>query len=333
MKILLDSHAYAPRIGGIETVSQILAQGLRSKGHQVVVTTRTPGASSDGDLQVVRQPDWKTLQRLLSSSDVLVQSNISLPVLLAALWRRIPVLLIHHTWIARSHGGKALKDRFKLFMTRFADRNLAVSDALARTIPVTCGLFPNPYRADVFQTRHDMPRDLEFVYVGRLVSDKGVDLLLEALARLDANGKPPWLSILGEGPERRALEQQAGQLGIASRVRFLGSLSPQEVASELNRHRVLVAPSRWNEPFGLIALEGMACGCRVVGSSGGGLPEAMGGLGHIFPNGQVMELERAMKAALGAPPPGKEVEAHLHRHHPEQVVRFLLDQLQSLLSQ
>jgi len=66
----------------------------------------------------------------------------------------------------------------------------------------------------------------------------------------------------------------------------------------MNRHRVLVVPSRWNEPFGIVALEGMACGCLVVGSEGGGLREAIGAAGLTFPNGEALALADCLRKAL-----------------------------------
>ena len=52
------------------------------------------------------------------------------------------------------------------------------------------------------------------------------------------------------------------------------------MVEELNRHEIMVVPSRWNELFGVVALEGMACGCAMLVSDGGGLPDAVGYAGH-----------------------------------------------------
>lgn len=326
MRILLDSHAYAPGTGGIETVSQLLAEGLQQRGHQVVITTRTPAAAEPHEPSVIRSPGVLRMCRLLWQSDVLLQSNISLmPFLLAVLWR-VPIVLIHHTWINRVDGRMAARDRWKLRATRLAGRNLVVSDALGKRLPVPTTLFPNPYRSAVFDRLSGISRDQDLVFLGRLVSDKGVDLLLEALASVPAP-KRFGLTLIGDGPERGPLEQQAQKLGITGQVRFLGNLPPEQVALELNRHRVLVVPSRWNEPYGLIALEGLACGCRVVGSQGGGLPEAMGGLGWTFPNGDGAALARVIVEAMATdreqdPDYLSALQSHLEPHRPEQVAAF-----------
>jgi glycosyltransferase involved in cell wall biosynthesis len=69
---------------------------------------------------------------------------------------------------------------------------------------------------------------------------------------------------------------------------------------------VLVVPSRWEEPFGMVALEGIACGCLVVGSASGGLPDAIGSCGVTFKNGDAVDLSRAIREVLEK----KEVTQH-----------------------
>jgi glycosyltransferase involved in cell wall biosynthesis len=69
----------------------------------------------------------------------------------------------------------------------------------------------------------------------------------------------------------------------------------------LNQHQILVVPSKYDEPFGVVALEGIACGCAVIGSNGGGLPEAIGPSGITFPNADIGALENAMERLLTRP--------------------------------
>ena len=66
----------------------------------------------------------------------------------------------------------------------------------------------------------------------------------------------------------------------------------------LNRHRILVVPSSYNEPFGIVALEGIACGCAVIGTAGGGLPEAIGPCGLVVPNRDAAALAGAIERVL-----------------------------------
>ncbi len=104
------------------------------------------------------------------------------------------------------------------------------------------------------------------IYAGRLLREKRVDLLLEAVALLPSTADPsePLLAILGGGPERERLEEQVGTLGIAERVRFLGHLPTNaDVWRALGRAKVAVQPSS-REGFGLFPLEAMAAGLPVV---------------------------------------------------------------------
>ena len=99
MKILFSSYAFSPAVGGIETVSAILAAHFTQAGHEVIVVTATPGSEQNTPYAIVRQPGLRSLFRLLRSADVVFQNNIILGVLLPALMTQKPVLLVHQTWI------------------------------------------------------------------------------------------------------------------------------------------------------------------------------------------------------------------------------------------
>ncbi len=102
------------------------------------------------------------------------------------------------------------------------------------------------------------------ISAGRLRADKRLDLLLAALARLAPRHPGPLLTLIGDGPERGRLEEQARALGIAAQVQFRGRLeTSREVWRELGRARIAVQPSA-REGFGLFAVEAMAAGLPVV---------------------------------------------------------------------
>lgn len=133
--------------------------------------------------------------------------------------------------------------------------------------------------------------ELVIGFVGRLVEEKGPDLLLHAVAKLDGGWR---LRMLGAGPLRSRLEQMASELGIAERVAFDGAVPSSEIPECLNKLDVLVLPSRtrphWKEQFGRVLIEAMACGVPVVGSDCGEIPGVIGDAGLIFPEGNVEEL-------------------------------------------
>ncbi len=107
------------------------------------------------------------------------------------------------------------------------------------------------------------------LYAGRLSHEKGVDLLVEAVARRPALR----LEIAGDGPERGALEQLASRRGAGDRVRFHGHLAPDALDALRRRCAVMAVPSRWYENMPLSVLEAFAAGLPVVGTGLGGLPE------------------------------------------------------------
>jgi glycosyltransferase involved in cell wall biosynthesis len=156
----------------------------------------------------------------------------------------------------------------------------------------------NPYRDEIFRIVPGISRDRDLVFLGRLVSDKGVDLLLLALASLRDRGLIGQLTIIGSGPEEPLLRDLVGQLALGEQVQFAGPQGGEALVQLLNRHRIMVVPSRWEEPFGIVALEGIACGCVIVGSSGGGLPEAIGPCGVTFPNGDHAALAEGLRRLL-----------------------------------
>ncbi|MFM5890952.1 MAG: glycosyltransferase family 4 protein, partial [Dolichospermum sp.] len=185
---------------------------------------------------------------------------------------------------------------------------------------------------DIFYEIPEIHRNQELVFLGRLVSDKGANLLLEALSQLKLTGLTPKLTIIGTGPEESKLIQQAKDLKINDQVTFAGVKLEHELTKLLNAHQIMVVPSLWNEPFGIVALEGIACGCVVVGSEGGGLKDAIGTCGVTFANGNVEQLTKILFDLLTHPEKLKtyreQAKLHLDSHTSKAVAKAYLDVLQ-----
>ncbi len=241
------------------------------------------------------------------------------------LFVRRPLFIAHQTWITNPDGTIGWQHRLKNFVLRYAT-SIAISRAVAEKLPGPSIQVGNPYDDKVFRDNPPEPRTRELIFVGRLVSDKGADLLLEAMALLESR---PRLTIAGDGPERATLEKQATALQLQSQVEFVGSQTSEQVAKLLRQHRILVVPSRWREPFGIVALEGIACGCVVVGSAEGGLAEAIGPCGLTFPNGDAPALAKALSRLLEDPAECDRLRqnspAHLARFTPRHVAGLYLD--------
>lgn len=208
--------------------------------------------------------------------------------------RHRPVLYAHNH-VLRTYGpreaGRAL-DR--------VHRVVAVSDALASQLAdrlpprlrgrvvvvrngVDCGFFARP--SGSFGREGPM----RIAFVGRMIPDKGADVLVSAVSRMRA-AKEVTLTLVGSSgfsandpltPFERSVRQSIESARSRALIR---PFAPRpEIAAFLATVDVLVVPSRWAEPFALTVLEGMAAGCAVVASDIGGIPEAAGGAALLVP--------------------------------------------------
>ena len=144
------------------------------------------------------------------------------------------------------------------------------------------------------------------LFVGRLVDVKGVPVLIDAMAQLAVERPNITLTVIGDGPERRSIEDRISKLGIQERVRMQGSLSHDEIVPALRAARVLVMPSvvtaeGAEEGFGLVAVEAMGCGCAVVASDLAGIRDAVrdGDTGLLARPGDAQDLAQKISTLLG----------------------------------
>jgi glycosyltransferase involved in cell wall biosynthesis len=138
-------------------------------------------------------------------------------------------------------------------------------------------------------------------FAGRLVREKGVDVLLRAFALVVRRLPAARLILAGDGPEAQALRRLAEELGLGTSVAWLGHLPPAELEQGLRPAWVQAVPSLWAEPFGMVATEPMVRGTAVVASSTGGLAEVVqhGQTGLSVPPGDVAGLADALLQLLG----------------------------------
>jgi len=320
VKILFTSHRFHPDIGGIESISDILARSFVTAGHSIRVVTQTPGDAHE-DLHlypfpVLRRPSFQQLLACYRWADVVFQNNLEVRQLWPAIFFPRPLMIGLQTWIRTVEGKRSAVSRVKLIAMRFATTVVACSEAIRADSFQRAIVIGNPYTSQLFRVLQEIPRERTIVFLGRLVSDKGVDLLLQAFSRL----RPPgWhLTIIGDGPERGPLESLAMDLGISESVKFLGALQGEPLVRELNRHELMVVPSRWREPFGVVTLEGLACGCVVLASDGGGLPDAVGSAGLLFRRGDLVDLTRRLRELTD----NDVLRAHLRHQAPAHLARF-----------
>jgi phosphatidylinositol alpha-mannosyltransferase len=153
------------------------------------------------------------------------------------------------------------------------------------------------------------------LFLGRHETRKGLGVLLDAFARLE---RPAVLWVAGDGPQSEVQRRRHPE---SDRVKWLGTVSDQEVTARLLGADVLCAPSLHGESFGMVVLEGMAARCAVVASDIQGYRSAAGGHAALVPPGDVGALSRALGVALADAAEGsgrssfdalKAAEAHAH---------------------
>jgi glycogen synthase len=318
-------------VGGMQNHTRCLTGELDRRGvRQDVVTTRRPGAPRRERLgrhatihrlglpvatarQLYAPFAAVELARLCGDAHLLHahlgEDLAVVPLALGAARRaQIPLVLTVHMSLAhtldcpgpRARLLRAVGGRLEAHGVRRADAAITLTRRLAAVLEahgtprdhvhvIPSGVRPAEFAAG---RRPDPLAELarpRVVFVGRLAPQKGVETLLEAAARLPRIA----LGIVGDGPQREALERQATALGLASRVTFTGFRPHDDVPAVLAGADVLVVPSRYEE-LGTVLLEGMQAGVPIVASDVGGIAEAIGPAGLLVPPGRPDALARAI---------------------------------------
>jgi len=141
------------------------------------------------------------------------------------------------------------------------------------------------------------------VTVGRLVQQKNIAVLLEAIAVLASRGKKVSLKVVGDGPERRSLEYRADQLGIDQLVTFVGTIPPEAIPQALGDAAAFVFPAV-NEGLGLAAVEAFMLGIPVVAArQGGGVSDIVppNGAGRLVDATDARQIANAIEDVLSDP--------------------------------
>ncbi len=141
---------------------------------------------------------------------------------------------------------------------------------------------------------------LRIGYVGRLIEEKGLDDVLDAMA---LPGAPLSFSIMGEGPYETKLRERVAALGLSNRVTFRGWGVPADVADFIRSLDALVLLTRTTravrEQFGRVIIEAQACGVPVIGSTCGAIPDVVGGGGWIVPERDAKALRELLDRIAG----------------------------------
>lgn len=325
MRILQLTTGFIPQRGGIETVSSLLAREFHHLGLTSVVVTRTPDARSpSAGVIVVAAPSPFVVLREILRADAIVLHGIPVRLAWPLAVLRKPVLLIKHMWDDQH------PSRLRKAIARGC-RPLYVSRYMASLATGPADTIPNPYDATVFTLDPTAPRDRDLIFLGRVTREKGALDFVRLVATLATTRPTLQATLAGDGPALAEARALAAALGVAPRFRFTGALTPEQAATEFRQHRLFVFPALWDEPFGIVSLEAIACGCAVVAYASGGIPESVGPCGLTVPTGDLDALCSTTNRLLGnssecagllASSP-----AHLAPHHAGNVARLYLDAL------
>ncbi len=196
--------------------------------------------------------------------------------------RRPWVHLPRYAIAGKSHGGDSRLKRY-LVASRYMKGELTLNGVPESQVAVVGLPGPSPW---------GRPGGGEgILYVGRLTADKGVRILVEAVGKME---RKPALTIVGEGPMRAELQDSAKRLGLEAD--FTGWLEGEALRDAFESTAIVVVPSLWPEPFGLVGLEAMAAGRPIVGFDRGGIKEwlADGENGKLVAKADAPTLAKAL---------------------------------------
>ena len=221
-------------------------------------------------------------------------------------------LMGHDKWPARSHFAREAAEGCQRIVAISRDNRRAILQRFPEVAEKTI-LLPNSYNDEVFfpepvdRAALLAQKGIAFsgqpilLFAGKLAPFKGVDTLLRAAALYEGRvAKGVITLIAGDGAERGPLSALCRELGLGG-VHFLGHQNQAQLRELYNAADVFAMPSR-KEPFGLVALEAMACGLPVIASNEGGLPEFVNDrVGALVPPDDPAALSAAVIKELAAP--------------------------------
>jgi glycogen synthase len=282
MNICIFSTVFFPSIGGQEIFNEIIANEFIQLGHNVEVVTDT--ISSDNldkfPFKVTRTKSIIDKYKSFKRADIILLSNFTL--------KEVPIAVLSGKKIIINHqisylNNSSYLSKFLQFIKRKACRffiNIPNSKFTSKHISGKSYVVKNLYNDKLFiKKKHSRTKD--FVFCGRLVNDKGIIELADSFKIVLEQYPNSSLTIIGDGADKNNLQQYCKKIDINKNVNFENFLSGEKLQSKLIEHLCMVIPSIWEEPFGIVALEGIASCDVIISSNRGGLPEAVGSCGYL----------------------------------------------------
>jgi glycosyltransferase involved in cell wall biosynthesis len=195
----------------------------------------------------------------------------------------------------------------RLWLVRRAAKNVAITrhvlgrERLPRSEVIYHGIDDPLMKRDPGCFAANSGKTISFAFVGRFVPEKGIPVLLEAACQLAKEGRAFEVRLIGDGPDRAALESLIRRDQLENHVSIRGYLSGQKLAEALSDVGVVVMPSVWEETAGLAAIEQMMRGRLVIASEIAGLAEVVGSTGLRFAPCSADALAECMRRVLKEP--------------------------------
>lgn len=334
MKILLYSSVFWPSLGGIETITATLAENIIRLGHECTVVTETNSSEEDfRSYAVIRKPSLKERIELTRQCDLVHSNGASVAMYPFARLTKKPFIWTHNGYQVSCVDGLGwldgepspmspvpsliyhfykrgfvhfLKESFKLAVRRYVatrvELNIAATQWIAKRQPLPNQVVAyTPYPIGKFKRANKLNNyKYDFIYVGRLVSEKGLPELIQAFHCLVSTPRhqDKTLAIVGEGNIKPILKKMAMDLKLSDSLFFLGSKHGSELVDIVHQAKVGVVPSAYEEPMGGVSLELLAGGKNVIVSEYGGHAECIGDAGLKFKNGEANSLFECMVKIL-----------------------------------
>lgn len=330
MRLLYWTEFFWPTIGGVETLAAQVIPVLKKRGYDITVVTTQQFDYPEHEMfegtdvhrlpfhEVLRSRDPEAfigLRRRIASirDDVapdLIHANLYGPSIALHLEsnRRapIPTVVAIHADFSESGGMGSIVHRAfdeAAWVTAVSDATLGDIRSMFPEIQDKSSRIYNGLPPGAAEPRpaHDGPPHI--LCIGRLIREKGFDVALDAFVNVRESFPDARLTIAGDGPERSALEEQAKSLGLDGSVNFPGWVEPNSVFELISRATVMAVPSRWREPFGLVAIEAALMARPVVAARTGGLAEVVidGKTGYLVGKENPMALADRLKLLLSQP--------------------------------
>lgn len=327
MKILIQHRHYDNEISGVLTYIKCVIPELEARGNEIKTIS-------------TRQDNLQKWFKLIAWADIIhMNSNDLLFAILCKTLGKKIIIKYHYLFYQSTHTNyeqmkftQRIKAEFKktlpksnyplkwkLFtIVKWAKLTARISTATLVDYHTACSnflgdscAFPwqvhtlyNPIQVNQtnkFKNLDELSKPYKFVFVGRLDTDKGVDILLRAIKILQTENYQFQVMIIGDGAKANELKTLASELDILNNVNFLGKIANAEVLHKIKDALALVVPSRWQEPAGYVVLEASSVQTCSIVSKMGGLPEVAGPHSWFFENEDVEGLATCMRECLDNP--------------------------------